>query len=129
LIRLTWRFLLTCFLVVALSLQGIAQASVITCEQDHPGHGFLTELAPDGVQALAGHADQGHHHAVSSKNTKPIKDKCNHCAPCCTGAAILSDSVFQIVAPEVAQHFPALIVAEYSTDRGLLDRPPQAFLA
>lgn len=128
-IRLTWRFLLTCFLLVALSFQGIAQAGMITCEQGHLGHGFLMESAPDGAQASADHANHDHHHAVTSAKTKTFKDKCNHCAPCCIGAAMLTESAFQIAAPVAAQDFPALTVAEHSTDRGRLDRPPRVFLA
>ncbi len=126
-IRLTWRFLLTCFLLVALSFQGIAQAGMIACEQNHPGHGFLMKSAHDGVQASADHAD--HHHATAEEKAKTFKDKCNRCAPCCTGAAILTGAAIVSAAPVVAQDFPTLTVAEHSTDRARLDRPPQAFLA
>lgn len=127
--RLTWRFLLTCFLLVALSFQGIAQASMIACEQGHPGHSFLMKSAhDDGVHASADHADH-QHHATAAEKAKTFKDKCNRCAPCCTGAAMLTESAIVIAAPVVAQDFPALAVAEHSTDRGRLDRPPRAFLA
>ncbi len=125
--RLTWRFLLTCFLLVALSFQGIAQASMIACEQSHPGHGFLMKSAPDGVQVSADHADHQHH--AKTEQAKTFKDKCNRCAPCCTGTAMLTTISIVIAAPVVTQDFPVLTVAEHSTDRGRLDRPPRAFLA
>ena len=126
--RLTWRFLLTCFLLVALSFQGVVQASMIACEQGHPGHGFLLASASDDVQVSADHADH-HHHAVASVKAKVFQDKCNHCAPCCIGAAMLTDSAFRVPAPVATQDFPPLTVAEHSTDHGRLDRPPQVFLA
>jgi hypothetical protein len=126
--RVNWRFLLMCFLLVALSFQGIAQAKIISCEQGQPGHGFLLESTPDRVQASAGHTDH-HHHAFASEKAKTFKDDCNRCAPCCIGAAMLMGSAFQISAPVAAQNFPALTVAEHSTDPGRLDRPPKIFLA
>lgn len=125
--RLTWRFLLTCFLLVALSFQGIAQASVVACEQGHPGHEFLMELTHDSAHASADHADHQHH--AKAEKAKTFKDKCNRCAPCCTGTAIATESAIVIAAPVSAQDFPALTAVEYSTDRGRLDRPPRAFLA
>lgn len=126
--RFTWRFLLTCFVLVALSFQGIAQASMIACEQSHPGHEFLMESAHGGdAYASADHADHQHH--VKVEKAKTFKDKCNRCAPCCTGTAMPTTVSIVIAAPVVAQDFPALTVAEHSTDRGRLDRPPRAFLA
>jgi hypothetical protein len=120
--QLTWRFLLTCFLLVALSFQGMAQASMVACERGHP-----TESAPDGMQASADHSDH-HRHATTAVKAKTFKDKCNHCAPCCTGAAMLTESAIVIALPVVAHDFPALTVAKHSIDRARLDRPPQTFL-
>ncbi len=127
LIRFTWRFLLMCFLLVALSFQGIAQASMITCEQGHPGHGFLIESAHEGAHASADHADHQHH--AKAEKAKTFKDKCNRCAPCCLGTAIPTESALVIAAPVSAQDFPALTAVNHSTDRGRLARPPRAFLA
>jgi hypothetical protein len=123
----TWRFLLACFLLVALSFNGIAKASMIGCDQGHPGHEFLMKSAPDFVQTAADHTDH-HHHVVSSEKSKIFKDNCNRCAPCCSGVAIPTELAIVMVASVVAQYFPALTVVAHSTDRGRLDRPPKNFL-
>jgi hypothetical protein len=125
--RPTWRFLLVCFLLVALSFQGVARAGMIAFGQDHHCHGLQMESAPDEVKASLDDADH-HHLTAASAKAKTFQDKCNHCAPCCIGAAMLTESAFQIAAPVATQDFAPLSVAKYSTDRGRLDRPPQAFL-
>ena len=130
-IKLTWcgwRLFLTCFMVFVLCFQGIAQASVASCVGTHPSQALLISAAhTDGAHASAGHADHQHH--AKAEKAKIFQDKCDRCAPCCTGTAMLPANSIVIAAPVVAQDFPALTVTEHSSDRGRLDRPPRAFLA
>lgn len=124
---LTWRFLLTCFLLIAMYFQGIAQASMIACDYGHANHNVLIESVLDSVQTLAD--DAGHpHHAATVETPKAFKDKCNHCAPCCIAAAILPQLAIVIAPPVVTQDFPALTVVEHSTKHSRIDRPPRAIL-
>ncbi|MDY7579077.1 hypothetical protein RGU70_12160 [Herbaspirillum sp. RTI4] len=135
----TWRFLLACFLFVALSFQGMAQANMAVCEQGHPGHALMMKSVPDVAQVSTDHADyrtdyRTDYHADYHANTSPEKsktfqDKCSTCTPCCPGAAIITNPAIVIAALVVPLDFPALTVAEPSANRGRLDRPPRIFLA
>lgn len=127
------KILLTAYLLLALSAQGYAQASMLACGQGQAG--MAQAAAPHDHAAMmvaatldASHPDQASHdHSQHGQGQQ--KHKCTHCAPCCVGSALVSEMSIAIAAPVTAQAFPALAVAAASAGGERLDRPPRSFLA
>ena len=136
------RFALLFLLAIALPLQGMAAATMISCGPGQHDHAHVHAVSHDHHafdSAGHGHAnadDAGSHqtHVAHSHDGKgdPAKGplhKCSACASCCVGAAVPSQALaFETVklsdrfAPLVARGVPAYV------SEGL-ERPPRAFLA
>lgn len=142
--RPLWRLLLTCMLLIALPLKGVAAVSLMPCG---PDHGVLGVTSPahdthesatadhddmDGQETWApgatqsGHVDGsdlaiGHHHDA--------KFKCGNCAPCCLSLAP-SGSLPMVLAMQASLgEFPSLQTRYISAEVGSSLRPPQFRLA
>jgi hypothetical protein len=132
------RLALMFVLAIALPLQGMAAATMISCglgehEHDHAhavshdhhgsaGHAHATEASSHDTPVA-------HSHDGKADLPKGALHKCSACASCCVGAAVPSQAIaFDTVkltdrfAPLVARSVPAYV------SEGL-ERPPRAFLA
>lgn len=150
--RAVWRFLLTCLLLVALPLKGLAATSMLACGPNH--HQKYGAVVHDGSATGSSWHDHGngvsdHHsdeqplesdttHSSLSSDDAPsaaqtphlnTKFKCNSCAPCCVSAALTSDLSIHIAAPASSADFPAFPGFHPSAPVGRLDRPPRITLA
>jgi hypothetical protein len=129
LVRLVWRSLLTCFLLVSLSFQGMAQAGMLACEHKHSANDITAQASLNGAQQLtmdhAGQHLQKHQH---HEQTKAQQDPCTHSLPCCS-SALPSNPILLIPEPLAEQAFSQLVVIEISADKTRLDRPPQSLAA
>ena len=123
-------------LAVALPLQGVAAATMISCapgQHDHGSGHFRSHDHRSASSAVAEHSHAAktspHSHDGKRDLSKASQHKCSACASCCTGAAVPSEEVtFDTVkstdhfAPLVARRVPAFVTEG-------LERPPRAFLA
>lgn len=132
------RLALTFLLAIALPLQGMAAATMISCglgqhEHDrahavsHDHHGFAHHANATEASSYETHVP--HSHDGKGDLAKGTLHKCSACASCCGGAAVPSQAIaFDTVkltdrfAPLVARSVPAYV------SEGL-ERPPRAFLA
>lgn len=148
--RSLWRLLLTCILLIALPLKGVASVSLMPCGPDHgtPGaallalplgsfhdavetgdadhddvaeHDIRTTDAVQPDQAGAPGAALGHHHDA--------KLKCGNCAPCCLSLAPSSGAPLVLADQASLGEFPAQQVRYISAEVGSTLRPPQFLLA
>lgn len=140
-----FRLVLMCLLAVALPLQGVAAATMISCglgqhdhasahmtahghaatERHHDGEAVTSAHAHESGTALAADADDSH--SGNSSHSKGSLHKCSACASCCVGAAVPSQAVSfatvkltDIFAPLAARSVPAYVAEG-------LERPPRAF--
>lgn len=139
-----WRLLLTCMLLIALPLKGIAAVSQVPCD---PGPGNADTVAPahadakpadtDHAEAAGQDLDQstvvplGHDsdHGLTLGHHHDAKLKCGNCAPCCLSLAP-SGSVCSVPTVRVGLgEFESLQTRYISADLGGALRPPQAQLA
>lgn len=133
------RLAMMLLLAIALPLQGVAAATMISCGTGHDhrlppaashdedrigaaGHDHASNMDAD-------HSRVSHSHEGKGDLSKGSLHKCSACASCCIGAAVPSQAtVFAAIkltdqpAPLVARSVPA-----YVTEG--LERPPRAFLA
>jgi len=129
---------LTFLLAIALPMQGMAAATMISCGVGQHEH--------DGAHAVSHrhHGSAGHDHATEANSyetrvahshvgkadlVEGTLHKCSACASCCIGAAVPSQAIaFDTV--KLTDHFAPLVtrsVPAYVTEG--LERPPRAFLA
>jgi NADH:ubiquinone oxidoreductase subunit F (NADH-binding) len=141
-----WRLLLTCMLLIALPLKGIAAVSQMPCG---PGHGNADTVASVHVDAKSFDADHDeaagqnsgqsavvvldhdhdHDHDLAIGHHHDAKLKCGNCAPCCLSLAP-SGSVCMVPTVRVGLgEFESLQTRYISADLGGALRPPQAHLA
>jgi hypothetical protein len=126
--RSFWRLFVTCMLLVAVPLQGMAAVGMVGCS---PG--------PSAVEPASHHSpgatDHAHHAAptpapdAAHPGADAGQDDCSQCAPCCFAAMLLSS--FELPAPAWHKHLVrALAEVSYpSAHVPGLDRPPRAFPA
>ena len=127
-------------LAVALPLQGVSAATMLSCGGEHPAASTSTDpghaLGHAGSHmhdpmAGADHRTASAAHVVSIKSNlgKSAGHKCSACAACCLGAAVPSTTLsFDTI--RLTDHFAPLAtrtVAAFATGR--LERPPRPFLA
>lgn len=142
--RPLWRLLLTCVLLIALPLKGVASVSLMPCGPDHgvtssvlsehDTHESATAdhddadgqetWAPGATQS--GHVDGsdlaiGHHHDA--------KFKCGNCAPCCLSLAPSGSLPMVLAVQASVGEFPSLQTRYISAEVGSSLRPPQFLLA
>lgn len=145
-----WRLLLTCLLLLALPLKGVAAVGMVACGTSHHRmDGSAT--APAQMVATSTHEDvHGHdaadrheasgkssHHMGHSAQTADSADvaqaaggdmakvKCGGCAPCSMGAALTGAAIVCIPAlPDVAE-LPAIESHYLSVDVVGFERPPR----
>jgi len=147
--RATWRILLTCLLLIALPIKGIAATSMLACG---PNHHHLYGAAAHEGEALSHDHGNGvlHEHpatqplasdpgqsgvvsddAVAAERSAPLSAsfKCSTCAPCCASAMLTNDVSMQIPGAVGSSEFPAFKIVYRSAPVGRLDRPPRPILA
>lgn len=138
--RRFFRLAMMLLLALALPVQGVAAAAMISCSagqhdhgapqvagHHHPAAHAMAESHSADASPHVGHAHESHD--GKGNLGKGTVHKCSACSSCCVGAAVPSPSiVFESVkltdhfAPLVARSMPA-----YLTEG--LERPPRAFLA
>jgi hypothetical protein len=122
------RFLLVCYLLLALPFQAFAAASMRlpaaltqtapVAKQMPPCHQQMAKAAPAGDQ----HADQ--------RADQHAKDKCGTCAACCVGAAMASSLPAALaLAPPSTVSIPFHAGHLPSVDPVLPERPPSILTA
>lgn len=147
-----WRILMTCLLLVAVPLQGVAAAAMLACGPNHDSlYGSIAQVVATGKQAQHPHSgDHSHKHEISAASAEnastgetaqaqtvsgvpsPHTDahfKCNACGPCCLGAALTTDVVIRVVPLASSADFPDPTCHYLSPALGGLDRPPRHILA
>lgn len=143
-----WRLLLTCLLLLALPLKGVAAVGMVACGTSHHRMGGPTAALAQVVKASA-HEDVHGHDAADRHEAKPshhvghpaqtadspdvaqaaggdlAKVKCGGCAPCSMGAALTGAAIVCIPAlPDVAE-LPAIESHYLSVDVVGFERPPR----
>ena len=131
------RLALTFLLAIALPLQGMAAATMISCGLGQHEHD-VARAASHHHHGSAGHDHAAeanshethfaHSHEGNTDLAKGTPHKCSACASCCVGAAVPSQAIaFETV--KLTDHFAPLVarsVPAYVTEG--LERPPRAFL-
>lgn len=150
--RSLWRLLLTCLLLLALPLKGVAAVGMVPCGTSHHQlDGSKTALAQTvaasvhedvhGHDAADRHEAKPSHHMGHSAQTADSPDvaqaaggdlakvKCGGCAPCSMGAALTGAAIVRIPAlPQVAE-LPAIESHYLSVDVVGFERPPRSVRA
>jgi len=147
-----WRILMTCLLLVAMPLQGVAAATMLACGPNHDSlYGSIAQVAATGKQAQHPHSDgHSHKHEISAASAENASTgeaaqaqtvsgvpsaytdanfKCNACGPCCLAAALTTDVVIRVVPLASSADFPDPTCNYLSPALGGLDRPPRNILA
>ena len=152
--RSVLRYLLTCFLLAALPIKGIAAVTMVGCGPEHHPMGGVVDKVGKLTKSGSHDHDRGsgvaHHHSVASSEgsgtgiSNPAADnpspagqtphantlfKCSSCAPCCAGAALTSDTLLHVASPVSSADFPVPFSILRSVPIGRLDRPPRFILA
>jgi hypothetical protein len=148
-----WRLLLTCLLLITLSLKGWAAVGS-ACATGHHQKDGSAALPAQMVMASAhldlhdhpaferhGAAAQASHHldhqaqaagsadAVPAAGGDQAQAKCSGCAPCSMGAALTCAVFARIPALPAAAELPAIESHYLSVDLLGLERPPRAVSA
>lgn len=124
--RSLWRILLTCLLLIAVPLKGMAAVGMVGCSPAHHGAAPQAQHEHGEVQQHGDTADAGsEHHASASA----VPDKCSQCAPCCFSAMLLS--AFELPTPVRQTHLVRTHVEVIYPSAHLpgLERPPRDFFA
>lgn len=143
---------MTCLLLVAVPLQGVAAATMFVCGPDHDSlYGSVALVVAANKQAQHLHSgDHWHKHGISATSAGNASTdkatqaqtvsgvpsphtgaqfKCNACGPCCLGAALTTDVVIRVAPLASLADFPDLTCNYLSPALGVLDRPPRYILA
>ncbi|WP_370263669.1 hypothetical protein [Limnobacter sp.] len=118
-------------MLVALPIQGMAQASMFACHLQDSGKASFTEHHQHGEAGQEHHAHTEHHaHGEpSSDDSSPIVKAmhgCCHCAPSCA-AVVVPNTLTKINEP--LPNGPVLAMAQtppHSADSRRLERPPKS---
>ncbi len=134
------RLLLTFMLVLTVPLQSMAMAEGMACAGHHERNAAPSSAVHHAstVDHHLGSLDHDQHEAhmyADQDQNPPASDlgaksqKCNMCAPCCLGAALIPSHTPITWKPGAIPQFAAVDDAVASVDRGRLDRPPKSILA
>ena len=120
-------------LLVALPFQGFAATSMPACG---PLHDLAFASVAGAVEPTASYqhvhgAGESRHQSASSGHAPHFdaKAKCNNCATCCAGAALIGDVTIHIPAPANDVDFHVITHAFPPVPVDTLDRPPRTILA
>jgi hypothetical protein len=133
--RLSWRFLITCVLLVLLPLQGFAAAGRVRCVMDFPVKSAMSsQISPDVAQTLD--STKKNTHCEPVKQTQDKTDKagkvhgsCKSSAPCCLGIAMLPSSQRVVFSAESGDALATLADLPTSIPARTLERPPKSQFA
>lgn len=133
--RLSWRFLITCVLLVLLPLQGFAAAGRVRCVMDFPLQSTMSsKISPDGAQSLGTANKNTHCEPVKQTVNKTDKagkahGSCKSSAPCCLGIVMMPSSQRAVFSAESGDAFATLVSLHASIPARTLERPPKSQLA
>ena len=131
----TVRFLLLCYLMLALPFQAFAAASMLP----RVAHAPATMHAAQEAELPPCHRQMGQDHMASplkaasahdAYTSQHDKGQCGTCAACCVGAAVASSLPAALaLAPPSTDAIPFHAGHLPSVDPVLLERPPSTLLA
>lgn len=135
------RMFLTCLLLAAIPLQGLAAATMLFCGPGGPAQPAASAAHEQHVQhhgTAAGHDHAMHQHAghdeATSQADQPANgpgaadqgQKCSVCTACCHSVAITEAANIAALAPAAQTVSFGLAVAVHSRPSPVPDKPPRA---
>lgn len=146
--RSLWRLLLTCLLLLALALKGVAAAGMLACGTGHHAMGGATTAEPPAatfdVDAHDHHGPHGHEAGVMSPHAMDasaatgaagdfehaagvdlLKAKCGGCSPCSMGAVPAGTAIARLPVLPAAAELPAIESHYLSVYLVGFERPPR----
>jgi hypothetical protein len=122
-----------CLLSLAIPLQGMAASTQIFCH----GSGAVSSVS-NKTADHSHHQVDDHHHGQTKpsdnqvskvKVSKSANHKCNTCAQCCFGTALLPAPINLVLSQEPSTFVATNIVLIGAISPLNLERPPRSFLA